>query len=974
MYSKNSAGAGGGTASRSGGGGATGRKFYFKDIDASLDTTPSIPRRTVLSGLGQTGHPKLLSTPGSSESSKRQSAAATGATGTGREFTPLLRTVAKPENAKIPQGFESYRKPDPLLFDEYQDTVSLESFDKSAMYSSRKKKHAGVESLLQTNRGKENKLLGESSIPLKEQEKVIYEQKNLIFDLQLRINLLEQCTPENVHEVAMQNADLKQEIIKYRTELESLKLRLEQMEREKAAAAAQPANASTSESRILLKNQEISELNDRLEELQEEISKLKDTVDEKDEKIDELEQARSELEQDLDNAKGDESTIALTKELQDKVDDLESEVDNLQHENRQLLRQKESLEDDNEKLREELEADNTHDNKEIEEMKKELYKLRKENRDMQVDFSDLQRANQQLEAQVNDKNAKLDQALAEALSYKEDALRQTTRVQELQDLLQDQMSETGRAEEQAYGDVQLLKSELQSKSSIVKTLEIECEALQTELLNVKSQYSAASGELESVKILMNRTSVDSENYKKERDYFEQKLHETQSKMDRLSRQANESIMDKTHSEDMLELKNELRRKDQELDRKANLWRQDKMYLEEKVQNLERIKSTYEEQERNLLKDKSSSVQEAISLEKSKHEQNKKSLELEISQLKTTISNLNADIDQLRAQEKLHKTLQTELQEKEDDIMASQHQLIMMEDMKNETEEKLSRLRVAHTSLENTVTALREANETERQSRLKYETELREVQAELVKLTREKESMELAKEGVENKLELLEIKHEKLKARFDAVTETCSKLKTKLSDSRYDMSQSMIQQTASASSKYIQKCKDYAREIQRIRINEQTLEAQVERYKNHAIKLKERLNNVNSTRPAKSETHHQQELKGMLVQMQYLKQVATRESQYRSDLEFMKQFFMLQIASYQACNRADLAILQTMGIYPDYDRTAKKRPKLQSVAFVIIAAIRLKKRYEVRDSQLQKSNQLSVIRSEWRRNRRRSTQA
>lgn len=86
---------------------------------------------------------------------------------------------------------------------------------------------------------------------------------------------------------------------------------------------------------------------------------------------------------------------------------------------------------------------------------------------------------------------------------------------------------------------------------------------------------------------------------------------------------------------------------------------------------------------------------------------------------------------------------------------------------------------------------------------------------------------------------------------------------------------------------------------------------------------------------------------LIEQLKYLRLKADLESSYRADLMFMKRFFLLKIDAYQACNRADLALLEEMGIYPDYSQLERerggRRRTLAGVAHAIIATIRWRKR-------------------------------
>lgn len=89
-----------------------------------------------------------------------------------------------------------------------------------------------------------------------------------------------------------------------------------------------------------------------------------------------------------------------------------------------------------------------------------------------------------------------------------------------------------------------------------------------------------------------------------------------------------------------------------------------------------------------------------------------------------------------------------------------------------------------------------------------------------------------------------------------------------------------------------------------------------------------------------------QMQSLVAQLKYLRLKVDLESSYRSDLTFMKRFFLLKIDAYQACNRADLALLEEMDIYPDYSRLEREGgPKrtLAGVAWMVVASVRWQKR-------------------------------
>ncbi|KAK4988602.1 hypothetical protein LTR66_007267 [Elasticomyces elasticus] len=91
----------------------------------------------------------------------------------------------------------------------------------------------------------------------------------------------------------------------------------------------------------------------------------------------------------------------------------------------------------------------------------------------------------------------------------------------------------------------------------------------------------------------------------------------------------------------------------------------------------------------------------------------------------------------------------------------------------------------------------------------------------------------------------------------------------------------------------------------------------------------------------SEKTHASELKGLAKQIQYLRAKCGREEAFRQDLVFMKRWFLMQVEMYGACNKADLRLLEEMGITPD--RTVReKRPTLRTTGWMIIASLRMQR--------------------------------
>ncbi|KAI9731472.1 MAG: hypothetical protein M1818_007862 [Claussenomyces sp. TS43310] len=96
--------------------------------------------------------------------------------------------------------------------------------------------------------------------------------------------------------------------------------------------------------------------------------------------------------------------------------------------------------------------------------------------------------------------------------------------------------------------------------------------------------------------------------------------------------------------------------------------------------------------------------------------------------------------------------------------------------------------------------------------------------------------------------------------------------------------------------------------------------------------------------------HVKELRGLAMQIEWLKARFRREEGLRADAAFAKRFMGMQIELFSACNKADLSLLRQMGIKPDpalyrtdrrvADGTAK--PTLRTLAIMVRASVRMRR--------------------------------
>ncbi|OBT49005.1 hypothetical protein VE00_00016 [Pseudogymnoascus sp. WSF 3629] len=93
--------------------------------------------------------------------------------------------------------------------------------------------------------------------------------------------------------------------------------------------------------------------------------------------------------------------------------------------------------------------------------------------------------------------------------------------------------------------------------------------------------------------------------------------------------------------------------------------------------------------------------------------------------------------------------------------------------------------------------------------------------------------------------------------------------------------------------------------------------------------------------AEAEVRHGKELRGLAMQIEWLRARCRREEGLRADAAYAKRFMLLQVELFGACNQADLQILAQMGITPDRT-TLPPRPSLRRVGWMVIACVRMKR--------------------------------
>ncbi|ESZ96674.1 hypothetical protein SBOR_2933 [Sclerotinia borealis F-4128] len=94
--------------------------------------------------------------------------------------------------------------------------------------------------------------------------------------------------------------------------------------------------------------------------------------------------------------------------------------------------------------------------------------------------------------------------------------------------------------------------------------------------------------------------------------------------------------------------------------------------------------------------------------------------------------------------------------------------------------------------------------------------------------------------------------------------------------------------------------------------------------------------------------HGKELKGLCMQIEWMKARCSREESKRADLAYAKKYLTARISMYDACNRADLRLLRQTSLNPEPAPAPKPKATIRTVALLIIASVRMRKGAEAWD--------------------------
>ncbi|CAL3971840.1 unnamed protein product [Diplocarpon coronariae] len=96
--------------------------------------------------------------------------------------------------------------------------------------------------------------------------------------------------------------------------------------------------------------------------------------------------------------------------------------------------------------------------------------------------------------------------------------------------------------------------------------------------------------------------------------------------------------------------------------------------------------------------------------------------------------------------------------------------------------------------------------------------------------------------------------------------------------------------------------------------------------------------------AEKELYHEKAMRGMQMQLDYARAKCQREENFRVAAAYVKKYMALQISLFEACNIADIRLLESAGVKRPPPRP-KKPMTLRKVAIMVRATLRMKKGVE-----------------------------
>ncbi|KFH43776.1 hypothetical protein ACRE_054720 [Hapsidospora chrysogenum ATCC 11550] len=681
------------------------------------------------------------------------------------------------------------------------------------------------------------------------------------------------------------------------------------------------------------RDDELEELRDKLdkaddqgqiEKLQDDIADLESDLQDKDriikEKDGELQDLRERLE-----AADDHDQI---EKLQDDIADLEADL----KEKDQILREKDrelrdrldtaSGQDQIEKLQDDiadLEADLEAKNRIITEKDDELHDLKDRLDEAQDNAKRSQRRILELE-QDAPRSEELEEAKETIQNLEYDLRRLEDQLEDMKEKLDDAVAQKDRAE----GDLEELQEEMANKSVVTRGLSRQIEEkvarLQDELESAGQEYAAlerelakANGENDDLRATVERLRTERERPVAENPRLHDLEVALQSRADEIKR-LNDGIS---------ALQAEVRERDNLYDNDSEKWETERRALEsqrqraeEKAAGLQKTLDALRKAEGSL-SDKESKLQNALASEAERHKSEEAALNRQVDDLQGALGTRQSMLTSLR----------NELSTVRDELSAvrGKHSSTLVE--LSSVREELSTIRREHSATLDELSAIRdelnnledqkivleelldEASQHADEATKQHERAMRDMKRKLDKAERELKATGGGAHKAEQHLRMSQAEIDNLEHDIRQQQETIDALLASEASLRRKLERARSERAA-----YRMSAEKLQRDVQRARQSA----AAAAPVKDHKASAPSKTTAVSDealdtvVRAAEgAQERHKKELRGMVMQMEWMQARWEREASLRADAAFAKRFLQLQLDVANACNKAQLRELENI---------------------------------------------------------------
>ncbi|QSZ31995.1 hypothetical protein DSL72_001564 [Monilinia vaccinii-corymbosi] len=811
---------------------------------------------------------------------------------------------------------------------------------------------------------------------VRSQEDKYADMENKIDDLEA--NLREKDRLINDREDAIEN--LKDDVEKHVGTISHLEAALKKSQR-RAIELEEKAQGRS--------NNELREAESTIKELEREVERLRieagEAKEDHQEAIRDKERAEANLEELQDEfANKAESTI---KELEREVERLRIEVGEAKEDHQEAIRDKERAEANLEELQDEL-ANKSITTKglsrQIEEkanrLQDDLEDLRERHQNLEHQYADktreVKRVQEKLEDLKRDSEVK-EQKLHDKLEHVENDLDQTirerkalaTRLESLQGLQRDFQQRNDE------------KNLLQSRHD---ALTAESAGLQADLAKAKILIKDLEDKLEYEKTFALGNERDVRNrYTEEIDRLSNEVEDLKAEIQdlhRLLRGSSEkrelATAKKTISrleERILELASKPGSGDQQTDTAHELSeiKHDLTALRQKENEYIQRETTHKEKVKGLKR-------QIADLERKVHEADMArfnvassptsvggSVHKEVAQLRHQLSEAHQSLKDLRSRMKesdkeaarkvgaMNINFQHQEQSWEAEKDQMERQLDELRLTKDELSARNASFEAAINRLSDKIDRLQKALMSERANSGEGHTialERRDLHEMLQETQIQRESLELLIKERENAIQTVSAKEVELRSSLRRVRDERNRERARALSTK--------EQLELLEEEYVKSKEDYIRAKSEWEAEKRTLSRGV-RFPNMSIsytedefqalkKEKEEGEKRLSKEIEKREERHGKELRGLCMQIEWMKARCAREESKRAELAYAKRYLTAKINMYDACNKADLRLLRQTSLIPEPAPAPKPKATIRTVAFLIIASVRMRKGAEAWD--------------------------